>query len=105
MTCRAAAHCIALAFALGCLVGCGGEERVKVHPVEGKLSVSGTPAANARIAFHPLGRPSNPLPVATTDADGAFRLTTFQAGDGAPEGEYAVTVIWPDVSLPQDECV
>ena len=29
------------------------------------------------------------------DEDGTFTLTTFVAGDGAPAGEYAVTITWP----------
>jgi hypothetical protein len=29
-------------------------------------------------------------------ADGTFQLTTYRTGDGAPEGEYFVTVIWPE---------
>jgi hypothetical protein len=28
------------------------------------------------------------------DEQGNFRLTTFREGDGAPAGEYRVTVVW-----------
>jgi len=29
---------------------------------------------------------------------------TYSLGDGAPEGEYAVTVLWIDPMSPYDEC-
>lgn len=88
-----------------CLAGCGSRDKLKLYPVAGTLLVSGEPAANAKIAFHPLSPGAAALPVATTAPDGTFRLTTYAAGDGAPAGEYAVTVVWPDDSLPVDECV
>ena len=28
------------------------------------------------------------------EADGSFALSTYTANDGAPAGEYAVTVVW-----------
>jgi hypothetical protein len=58
------------------------------------------------LAFHPLAGSASgiPLSVATTGADGTYRLTTYDVGDGAAEAEYAVTVVWPDDSLPRDEC-
>lgn len=90
---------------LTCLVGCGPREAA-VHPVAGTLTVGGRPAANAMVAFHPLDRAgARPaLPVASTGPDGTYRLMTRAAGDGAPAGEYAVTVVWPDDSEPRDEC-
>ncbi|WP_165071438.1 transthyretin-like family protein [Paludisphaera rhizosphaerae] len=88
------------------LVGCGGSGQATVYPVAGTLTVNGQPAANAMIAFHPLDRAGSPavLSVASTGPDGAYRLTTYTAGDGAPAGEYAVTIVWPDDSKPWDEC-
>ncbi len=88
------------------LVGCGGPREAAVYPVAGTLTVGGQPAANAMVAFHPLDRAGSPpaLPVASTGPDGTYRLMTHAAGDGAPAGEYAVTVVWPDDSQPRDEC-
>src|SRR5262245_30863632 len=75
-------------------------------PVEGRLLVSGIPAANAHVTFHPIeGAAGTALSVGRTGPDGSFRLTTFAAGDGAPAGEYVVTVVWPNDSIPRDECV
>lgn len=91
---------------LTCLVGCGGPREAAVYPVAGTVTVSGQPAANAMVAFHPLERAGSQtaLPVASTGPDGGYRLMTYAAGDGAPAGEYAVTVVWPDDSQPRDEC-
>jgi hypothetical protein len=73
--------------------------------VSGQVLISGQPAANASIAFHPdadsVAR--NALPVAKTDAGGKFQLTTWSANDGAPPGDYDVTVVWIDASQ-VDEC-
>lgn len=97
-------HAVVLACLLG--VGCNGPRTAAVYPVTGTLTVSGTPAAKAMVAFHPLNEiASQPvLPVATTGPDGTFRLMTYVAGDGAPAGDYVVTVVWPDDSQPRDEC-
>jgi hypothetical protein len=85
--------------------GCGQGDRLDVYPVEGKLFVSGMPADNASICFYPCDPTQQRIPVAITAPDGTFRLTTLRSGDGAPEGRYDVTVMWPDYSIPRDECV
>ena len=41
-------------------------------------------------------------PQAVVAADGSFRLTTFINHDGAPAGDYYVTVYWPAPG-PEDE--
>jgi hypothetical protein len=51
------------------------------------------PVAEAAIVFHPVHADAHAVrPVATTDAEGRFSLTTVETGDGAPPGEYVVTV-------------
>lgn len=43
--------------------------------------------------------------VGSTDAAGQFSLTTYAAGDGAPEGDYIVTFFWPHESFNEiDPC-
>lgn len=77
--------------------------KLLVHSVEGKLLVADRPASGARLAFHPVdGGVLRPVGVA--DSDGVFFLTTYSVGDGAPAGEYVVTVLWPNDTLPPDEC-
>jgi hypothetical protein len=69
-----------------------------MHPVRGKVSVSGQPAAGAVLVFHPDGAGLQAIPpTAVAGPDGTFALAT---GDktGAPAGKYVVTVTWPDTS-------
>lgn len=88
--------------------GCGGGDtsRAPVYPVAGRIEVSDRPAGDARLAFHPLdrARARGTLPVGVSRPDGTFALTTYSAGDGAPEGEYVVTVFWQNEAMPLDEC-
>lgn len=71
-------------------------ERVAVYPVAGKITFQGQPAHGALITLHPKGGPLEnvPTPRANVGPDGAFRVTTFDGGDGAPAGEYVLTVQW-----------
>jgi hypothetical protein len=84
-----------LVFAVGCS---GASDRKSVYPVSGAVFVNGQPAAGARLFFHPADDPTNPRtlrPFAVVADDGSFKLTTYLANDGAPAGEYVVTVTWP----------
>ena len=71
---------------------------MKVHSVRGTVTVKGKPAANAEVAFYgvdeELKSSDAPFPRGTTDEEGHFELTSYDLGDGAPEGHYAVTVVW-----------
>jgi hypothetical protein len=79
------------------LVGCESDEpkpeRVATIPVSGLVRFEGKPLAGARVVLHPI-RPAEgiPRPVGVTDASGMFRLRTFVTDDGAPLGDYRVTV-------------
>jgi hypothetical protein len=78
------------------LSSCGRDGRIPVHPVRGQVLFDGRPTPHALVVFHPvadLGR-EVPRPSAKVGADGSFTLTTFAGKDGAPEGEYKVTVQW-----------
>ncbi|MBI2807568.1 MAG: hypothetical protein HYX68_21515 [Planctomycetes bacterium] len=46
---------------------------------------------------------NRPLPQATVDGDGSFRLSTFRQQDGAPPGRYAVTVHWPSDTMKDED--
>lgn len=79
------------------LVGCQRQasDRIAVHPVSGQVKIKGKPIANALVVLHPKTK-SDPKLIAArgqTDQDGNFQLTTYDANDGAAEGEYAVTVV------------
>jgi hypothetical protein len=83
---------------LGC--GCGSKQdshRPKVHPVSGKIVVVGRPAVGAQVILYEkdqTGKNAN-RPHGKVGTDGVFHLTTFTTNDGAPDGEYALTVTWP----------
>lgn len=70
--------------------------RKPVYPVRGQVLVKGKPAARAQIMFHPANdnSPDAVHPVGHVDEQGGFTLTSYKQGDGAPEGEYRVTVQW-----------
>jgi hypothetical protein len=78
------------------LTGCG-DKAVPLYPVTGQVMYQGKPAANAQVVFHDK-RPADsihnlPIPRARTDEQGKFQLSSYQPDDGAPAGEYAVTVM------------
>ena len=79
------------------LAGCGKKGWLETYPVKGTVLVGGKPAAGATVAFHPRettgDRPY--VPNGKADENGEFELSTFVTGDGAPAGEYDVTVTWP----------
>jgi len=78
-------------------LGCGANESSPVSVKGIVKSKSGRPCNKALVVFHPTDkeRVNDPKPVATTDEEGRFALTTFRQSDGARPGEYAVTVVWP----------
>lgn len=81
-------------FALTTL-GCG-ESWLEVVPASGTVKVDGKAPEGAHIVLHPktpVG--TDPIaPTATVKPDGSYVITTYQAGDGAPPGEYVATVQW-----------
>jgi hypothetical protein len=80
------------------LAGCG-SGKVSTVPARGKVMFKKTtPAAGALVVFHPTDltfeKRIGGKPFAKVQEDGSFTLTTFAEGDGAPEGEYGVTIDW-----------
>lgn len=78
-------------------MGCSSGEvpAVPVFPTTGRVVFEGRPAAGAFLTFHPKSDGGRTSPsTATAGTDGAFSLTTETKDDGAPAGEYAVTVTW-----------
>jgi hypothetical protein len=73
------------------------ENQKATIPVKGKVLVDGQPAANLTIDCVPaegIDKANPTLSSAMTDKDGVFVLSTYKAGDGVPEGEYALTFRW-----------
>src|SRR5262245_10361526 len=85
--------------------GCGGE---RVFPVRGWVLVGEEPAVGATVEFHPMsgGRwVASDHPTGRVQDDGSFELSTRSDWDGAPAGEYAVTVEWRPPLPAGDESV
>ncbi|MGA2031269.1 MAG: hypothetical protein ABSG68_03345 [Thermoguttaceae bacterium] len=79
------------------LAGCSrAPARLPVQPVEGQVLWNGKPLAGAAVVFYPQGWQtdgSTRAPRAQTGSDGKFHIGTYDKGDGAPEGQYLVTVV------------
>lgn len=87
----ASVACLALILAAGC-----GESQPTTHPAKGRLTSRGKPAAGAVVTLLPAdGRQLKAYPRGEVGPDGAYTLSTFGKGDGAPAGEYKLTVRWP----------
>lgn len=89
--------------AIACSSGCG-KEKPKPYPVSGQVSYRKVPLKEAVVTFHPKpGQPPGHPISATTDAEGKFQLTTTTANDGAPAGEYMVTIVLREKRRDGDE--
>jgi hypothetical protein len=69
--------------------------RRPTHPVRGRILFESTPLANAYVVLNSTSKETRPPRAdAFTAADGTFSLSTYTANDGAPAGDYKVTVVW-----------
>lgn len=91
-----------IATVLVALASCEGEAPPSadspLRPVSGRVLVGGRPAAGVIVRLHPLNHvldPGVPHPFGETDADGVFQLGIEEGRDGAPAGQYLVTLEWP----------
>jgi hypothetical protein len=79
--------------------------RKPTHPARGKVWCDGTPAVGTVVTFFLLDPEGKKKPARAADAlveaDGSFVLTTYRAGDGAPAGDYVVTVMPTPPYFPQ----
>lgn len=87
-------------------IGCSEEQRGGpreiTSPITGVIHVDGKPVGDLRVK----AVPENPQGVneslsisGFTDPEGKFSLSTYEAGDGAPEGDYKLTFMWGQRSL------
>lgn len=101
-----------MVWCLGC--GAGSDRGYITHeeellPVSGQVMFEGKPASNATVVLYRTEAPppiesdsettSNDPPLnprGTCDRNGKFQLFTYAIGDGAPAGDYLVTVSWQD---------
>lgn len=79
-------------FMSGCGGGAvGGGDRQPVHRTSGKITLEGAPVAGATVTFSPKG--SGPPATGKTNANGEYKLTTYDAEDGATAGDFVVLVV------------
>jgi hypothetical protein len=88
---------LALALATATAAGCSGKPTEKpVFKVHGRVTFESKPMAKALVSFYAVDQKDRDTPShATADEDGRYVLHTYRADDGAPQGEYLVTVYWP----------
>ena len=83
---------------LALLVASCGDGKVAVYPTSGNVvDAAGKPAVGAMVVFHPKADAGKGVTAVSgvTDDQGVYRLTTFALNDGAPAGEYTITLTWP----------
>jgi hypothetical protein len=85
---------------------CSKNEHLPVYSVQGQVLVDGKPAEQAVVALHSLDE--DPIkhrisPTGVVDASGNFSLSTYAMGDGAPAGDYGVSIIWRKPTVRSDE--
>jgi len=88
---------LALLPLLAGLAGCGSSQdpnQLPVYPVKGQLAFRGKPATGAFVVLHPKSNTGSNVtpPRGQVREDGTFSLTTYRSDDGAPVGDYKVTV-------------
>ena len=69
-------------------------DRIEVHPAQGRVQFGDAIPEGALLTLHPLSPALSIRPKATVRADGTFQISTYGASDGAPEGDYRVTIVW-----------
>ncbi|MFY9256959.1 MAG: hypothetical protein WAO83_26135 [Fuerstiella sp.] len=90
-----------LGASLFCAAGCGDAvdpTQRPVAPALGRVLFKGEPIPDASIRFHPVTEPDDGKPVflprAIVDEAGNYFVTTYSYADGAPVGEYRVSLSW-----------
>lgn len=90
------------ALAIGCSRGPAlPDNAVPVFKVTGNLTYKNAPMDGAVVSFHPASQPAGGralAPTGSADASGQYTLNTYLTADGAPSGEYVVTIYWPGPS-------
>lgn len=89
--------------------GCS-PERPPLYPVKGQVFWKGKPAAGAMVFLNPVlakevsGRsPVTERPMGRVEDDGSFEISTFGKKDGAPVGQYRVTLLWTKRTGPNED--
>lgn len=81
--------------------GCGSAKRkvgdLPVYSVRGSVTFNGEPLEAAIVTLRPIDEnKKQPASQGVTDELGEFVLSTYNVGDGAPDGKYTVTISCED---------
>ncbi len=86
--------------------GCGSgrdTNQLPVFPAKGTISLKGELPKGACLVLHPKGNtakaPNGDVirPRATVGQDGTFAFSSYNSNDGAPVGEYVITIEWQKI--------
>jgi hypothetical protein len=96
---RASSTLFLLTLAVAVHSGCSRKEswQATTYPAWGTVTINGQPPKNAIITLHPKGEPvdiRHSKPYAMIDSNGRYKLQTYKLADGAPAGDYAMTLHW-----------
>src|SRR5262245_43002723 len=98
-------HAIGVAITLVAVLAASCSRGKPLYPVRGEVFFEGHPAAGALVVLHPTddSSPEAIRPSGYVESDGSLKLTSYLSpsrfvAEGAPAGEYIVTVSW----LPTD---
>lgn len=99
--------CLGLAvFVSSLAAGCEAKRpnELPVYQVKGRVTYKGEPVSGAVVVFTQVQDQSSWAlrPRDYADMDGVYQLSTYEHHDGAPAGEYIVTVWWPEVPFGPD---
>ncbi|QJW96576.1 hypothetical protein [Frigoriglobus tundricola] len=91
--------CLVAGFAALALSGCEAGGKPAAVAAGGTVTFNKTtPPVGALVVFHPTDATAEKRiggkPFGKVKDDGTFVLTTYAEGDGAPPGEYGVTIDW-----------
>jgi hypothetical protein len=96
---RVRVHVIAVILFPIVAAGCSkGDWKAETYRVQGSLTINGTAPEGAVLIFLPVGQPPDSRgtnPWANIRNDGTYVVSMYEFEDGAPEGEYAMTLRWP----------
>ncbi len=86
--------------ALAVASGCGQSQPWETaYPTKGVVTHKGKPVKDAEIRFFPVDEkyPESVRPWARSNENGEFVVSTYGRDDGAPGGEYKVTVVHHEI--------
>ncbi len=88
------------------VTGCGGKDEPYRKPtakVTGQVTVDGKAPTDAiKVMCHPVDGMDQEHPSVSqcmTGDQGKFEISTYQSGDGVPEGEYVLTFLYGQLNL------